>query len=86
MFSPVPIQSRSIIHAAHEEYYYAGVLHGNVTKRNIMISETPNGERKGVLLDLDQCITYQTPYVAGLKISTPESTKGKEAASKESSD
>lgn len=71
--------------AAHKEYYEAGVLHGNVIKRNIMIGETWDGKRRGVLLDLDPCIAYQTPYIAGLKKSPAESTEGKEATPKESS-
>ena len=47
------------MHAAHKKYYDAGILHGCVTKSNIMICEggsDDNHERRGVLIDLDRAI------------------------------
>ncbi|GBE86865.1 hypothetical protein BKA93DRAFT_826630 [Sparassis latifolia] len=46
---------------AHQEYYKAGVLHGNVSEENVIIFETPFSERKGVLVDLDQANTFRRP-------------------------
>ena len=60
----------SCIHIAHKAYYDAGVLHGDVTYRNIMILQNADGAREGVLLDLEHCVTYQSPYVPGIKPST----------------
>ena len=71
---PHDLYQPPLIVTAHEGYYKAGILHGDISTANICIFEgkQDDGERRktvtGALLDLEQCQSCETFLPVSMKL------------------